>query len=144
MALSCPAEIVDTKVDTTFWPPHKYYMLRRHSKCPIPVSSFFSINQQSCGLKSQNRMVADFLLSFCGLFGLNFRLKNLNKRLSSGHESGHENGHIKKSPEQRICSGDFHALGCDLVRPYKYYIIYSLMMLPICTYLQSCNSSTSS
>lgn len=38
-------------------------------------------------------MVADFLLSFCRLLRLLFRLKNLDKRLRSGHESGHENGH---------------------------------------------------
>lgn len=35
-------------------------------------------------------MVADFLLSFCRLLRLLFRLKNLDKRLRSGHENGHD------------------------------------------------------
>ena len=38
------------------------------------VSSFNLKNQQSCGLKPQKRMVADFLLSFYRLFSLLFRL----------------------------------------------------------------------
>ena len=66
------------------------------SKCSIPVSSLFLINQQSSGKVIQNRMAADFLWSFNRLFSLLFRLKNMIKRHKSGHESGHENGHAQK------------------------------------------------
>lgn len=47
-------------------------------------------------------MIADFLLSFCRLLRLLFRLKNLDKRLRSGHESGHENGHDFFSAENAL------------------------------------------
>jgi hypothetical protein len=77
---------VDTKVDTKNQEPHEHYTLSQKVTCSIPVSSLFLKNQQSCGLRPQNRMVADFLLLFIRFISLYFRLKNMNERHRCGHE----------------------------------------------------------
>ena len=71
---------VDTKVDTKNQELHEHYTLSQKFTCSIPVSSLFLKNQQSCGLRPQNRMIADFLLLFIRFISLHFRLKNTNER----------------------------------------------------------------
>lgn len=77
---------VDTKVDTKNQKPHEHRALSEKFTCSIPVSSLFLKNQQSCGLRPQNRMVADFLLLFIRFISLYFRLKNMNERHRCGHD----------------------------------------------------------
>ena len=72
-----------------FKTPHKTYIFGKMVKCPIPVSSFFYCNQQSCDKNLQSRMVADFLCAFCRLYRLSFRLKNLEFRQRNAHAYAH-------------------------------------------------------
>lgn len=75
----------------------------------ILVSSFFYCNQQSCGLGLQNRMVADFLCSFCGLFSLSFRLKNLVFRQRNAHEMHTKNAHVLKCHFGLMCMSNLYS-----------------------------------